>query len=198
MAPAASAAAPKEPPPGRITIQVLSMNGSGCPPHTAAVAAAEDNTAFTVTYSEHTAQAGGNSSPADQRKFCQLDLGVHVPQGFTYAIAGTDYRGYAKLADGASGLVRAVYYHQGVSRTTSVSHTIHGKYSKSWQFTDRNPVAELVWKPCGEDRNFHIDAELRVDEGTSKPEETSFISFDSTDSRFGTVYHFEWKQCPGH
>ncbi|WP_131738419.1 DUF4360 domain-containing protein [Actinomadura roseirufa] len=195
MVPASSAAA-KEPPVGKITLDVLTVNGSGCPAGTAAVAAAKDNTAFTVTYSNYTAQAGGDSKPTDFRKNCQLSLGVHIPQGFTYAIASADYRGFASLAEGASGVERANYYHQGSPQSTPVSHTIKGKVSDNWQFTDSTPVAELVWKPCGVDRNFNINTELRVDKGSSKPGQTSFLSFDSTDGSVKTIYQFAWKKCP--
>ncbi|TYB49704.1 DUF4360 domain-containing protein [Actinomadura chibensis] len=184
------------PPPGKITLEVLTVNGSGCRAGTAAVAPAADNTAFTVTYSDYLAQAGGKSKPTDMRKNCQLSLGVHIPQGFTYAIASADYRGYANLADGASGLERASYYHQGMSQTGVASHTVKGKYADNWQFTDTTPVAALVWKPCGEDRNFNINTELRVDKGTSDPDETSFMSFDSADGGVRTIYHFAWKKCP--
>ncbi|WP_242905698.1 DUF4360 domain-containing protein [Actinomadura terrae] len=196
MAPAASAAT-SEPPPGRITIEVVTVNGSGCPAGTAAVAAAKDDSAFTVTYSKYLAQAGGNSQPTDFRKNCQLSLGIHIPQGFTYAIASADYRGFASLASGASAIERANYYYQGMQQTTPISHSLKGKYSDSWQFTDRTPVAELVWKPCGEDRLLNVNTELRVDKGTSAPGDTSFISFDSADGSIKTIYHFEWKKCPG-
>ncbi|TYK46795.1 DUF4360 domain-containing protein [Actinomadura decatromicini] len=192
IAPAAHA--DTTPPPDKIVIDVLTVNGSGCPAGTAAVAPASDNTGFTVTYSDYLAQAGGGSKPTDFRKNCQLNLRVHVPQGFTYAIAGADYRGFASLADGASGLERASYYHQGQSQTTPVSHSIKGEYSDNWQFSDRTDVAELVWKPCGEDRNFNINTELRVYAGGSS--ETSFLAFDSTDGSVKTTYHFAWKQCP--
>jgi len=82
------------PPPDRIVIDVVTVNGSGCPAGTAAVAVAEDNTAFTVTYSDYLAQVGVGAKPTDFRKNCQLSLRVHVPQGFTYAIAQADYRGF--------------------------------------------------------------------------------------------------------
>lgn len=95
-----------DPPSGKITITVATVNGSGCRPGSAAVAIAPDNTAFTVTYSEYLAQAGAGSKPTDSRKNCQIALNVHVPQGFTYAIARADYRGYASLARGARGWSR--------------------------------------------------------------------------------------------
>src|SRR5688572_12725799 len=85
------------PPPDKIVIKVATVNGSGCPRGTAAVAVSPDNTAFTVTYSDYLAQVGGGAPSNAFRKNCQLNLIVHVPGGFTYAIASVDYRGFASL-----------------------------------------------------------------------------------------------------
>src|SRR4051794_21257380 len=82
---------PAPPPNDKITIEVVSVFGSGCPKDTANVVVAPDNTAFTVTYSAYLAQAGAGTTASDGRKNCQLSLNVHVPGGFTYAIASVDY-----------------------------------------------------------------------------------------------------------
>lgn len=185
------------PPPDEIVIDIVTVNGSGCPAGTAAVAVSPDNTAFTVTYSEFLAQVGVGAKPTDFRKNCQLNLLVHVPQGFTYAVSETDYRGFAHLETGASGMERANYYFQGDAQTTPISHPLNGIYDDDWQFTDKNDVAQLVWLPCGETRNFNINAELRVNAGTSDTTKTtSFIAMDSTDGSITTTYHFAWRQCP--
>ncbi|GDY28468.1 DUF4360 domain-containing protein [Gandjariella thermophila] len=185
------------PPPDKIVIDVVTVNGSGCPAGTAAVAVSADNTAFTVTYSKFLAQVGVGAAPTDFRKNCQLSLRVHVPQGFTYAIAQADYRGFAHLEKGASALERANYYFQGNSPTAYVNHSFSGPADNDWQTTDRTDVAQLVYQPCGEERNFNINAELRVSAGTSDPKTTtSFITMDSTDGSISTTYHFAWKSCP--
>ncbi|WP_394830030.1 DUF4360 domain-containing protein [Pendulispora rubella] len=183
------------PPPDRITIDVVTVNGSGCPQGTAAVAVSPDNTAFTVTYSQFLAQAGGGVPPTDMRKNCQLNLDVHVPQGFTYAIAQADYRGYAHLEAGASAVQRANYYFQGMSQTAYRNHNFNGRLDDNWQTTDTTEVSALVYKPCGEQRNFNINAELRVNAGTGATA-TSFMAMDSTDGAISTKYHFAWKVCP--
>ncbi|MET8450441.1 DUF4360 domain-containing protein [Streptomyces sp. NPDC005209] len=184
------------PPPDKIVIDVATVNGSGCPAGTAAVAVSPDNTAFTVTYSDYLAQAGGNSDPTAFRKNCQLNLIVHVPQGFTYAIASADYRGFASLQSGASGTQRASYYFQGSPNTASKTHPFSGPYNDDWQATDSTDWAQLVWSPCGVLRNFNINTELRVNAGTSAPGKVSFMTMDSTDGDISTVYHLAWKQCP--
>lgn len=192
---AAPASAQDDPPPTeRITVEVVTVNGSGCPAGTAVVATAADNTAFTVAYSDYLAQVGAGAAPTDLRKNCQLALRVKVPQGFTFAIAQADYRGYAHLAYGASATQLASYYIQGTSTTNRSSHPISGPYSDSWQFTDQAELAEVVYAPCGEERLLNVNTELRVHSGTSGSA-SSFVTMDSTDGSASTKYHFRWKQC---
>ena len=190
---------PVPPPSDRIVIDVVTVNGSGCPAGTAAVAVSPDNTAFTVTYSNYMALVGVGSAATDWRKNCQLNIVVHVPQGFTYAISKVDYRGFASLAPGASAIERANYYFQGQSQTVFSSHTFAGPLGDDWQTTDEVQIAALVWAPCGALRNLNINTELRAMAGTSDTTKTtSFISMDSTDGAIDTVYHFAWALCtPG-
>ncbi len=179
--------------PDFVTVEVATVNGSGCPAGTAAVAAAPDRTAFTVTYSQFLAQAGADSDPTDFLKNCQLALKLSYPQGFTFGIAQADYRGFAHLQRGAVGMEQGNYYFQGMSPTTRKSHSYSGPYSDNWQATDSSEWDAIVYAPCGEQRMFNINTELRVTAGTSTG--TSFMVMDSTDSNVSTTYHFSWKRC---
>jgi len=192
----ASSAYADPPPTDHIVIDVITVNGSGCPAGTAAVAVSLDNTAFTVTYSNYLAQVGVGSIPTDFRKNCQLNILVHVPMGFTYAIASANYRGFASLAAGATGLERANYFFQGQAPTSFIQHPFAGPMADDWQSTDTTDLAALVFAPCGVQRNLNINTELRVSAGTSDPTKTtSFMTMDSTDGQITTTYHFAWMQC---
>jgi hypothetical protein len=183
------------PPGDKIVIELVTVNGSGCKEGTAKVAVNLDNTAFTVTYSDFLAQAGGGVNSVESRKNCQLNLRVHVPNGFTYAISQTDYRGYAFLAKGASAIQRANYYFGGLSTTAYSVHSFKGPLDDDWQTTDIVDYPALSYLPCGEQRNLNINTELRASAGTSDPSATSFITMDSTDTSLSTTYHFAWKEC---
>ncbi|MDX3539478.1 DUF4360 domain-containing protein [Streptomyces sp. MB09-01] len=183
-------------PTDEVTVDVASVNGSGCRPGSATVAVAPDNSAFTVTYSEYLAQAGGGAPATEGRKNCLLSLQVHVPQGYTYAVAQVDYRGFGSLQEGAIGTQKASYYFQGMSQTAQRTHKFHGHYEDNWQATDTTGIEALVFAPCGEQRNFNINTELRAEVGTSDPSQTSFMALDSTDGGINSIYHFSWKQCP--
>lgn len=196
MAAITPSAVESSPPPGKITVEVATVNGSGCPAGTAAVAAAADNTAFTVTYSHFRAEAGGSSDPTAFRKNCQLAVQVSYPQGFTYGIAQADHRGFGHLAAGVRGVEQADYYFAGQSGTTHKTHTFAGPLSDNWQATDKTGAGSIVHAPCGERRLFNINTELRViTSSTDSKNTTSFMSLDSTDASVSTKYHFSWKKC---
>jgi hypothetical protein len=183
------------PPADRIVLDVQSVNGSGCPPGTAGIAVLSDNTGFRVTYREFLARAGGSVDPTDFRKNCQLSLLVHVPQGFTFAIASAEYRGRARLESGASALQRTNYYFQGSPSNHYVDHSFAGPLSALWETRDVTPVAELVYAPCGEYRGLNVNTELRVDEGSQNANKTSSMSMRSSEGNVDTIYNFHWKHC---
>jgi hypothetical protein len=187
----AAASAPAE----KITLDIKTINGSGCPAGTATASAdvASDNTSFTVHYTNFTAKSGGGASALEARKNCQINVVVHVPQGFTYAIAEAEYRGFAHIESGASALEQANYYFTGTAPTARVRHTIPGPFHGVWRVTDTAEVAELVFAPCGESRNLNINAELRADSGSSPG--LSYIEMDSEHASVDTIYHFAWKTC---
>ncbi|OJF13412.1 DUF4360 domain-containing protein [Couchioplanes caeruleus] len=182
-----------DPPNDHIVIDLVAMAGSGCRPGTADVAVSPDNKAFTAIYSEYLAQAGPGVPSTEGRKNCQLNVLVHVPQGFTFAIAKVDYRGYGSLLHGSTASQRANYYFQGMSQSAYSNHPISAPLDDNWMASDEVAVAAMVWHPCGEMRNLNINTELRVARGTSSG--TSFLTMDSTDGSIETTYHFAWKRC---
>src|SRR3954453_22431708 len=86
MTPAQASAA--GPPGDRVTIDKLTVNGTGCRADTVAVGLSPDKEAFTVTYSAYLAQAGAGARNKDQRRTCSLTVRLNVPATVQYAITG--------------------------------------------------------------------------------------------------------------
>ncbi|HZG05111.1 MAG TPA: DUF4360 domain-containing protein [Streptomyces sp.] len=188
-----SAPAAAEAPPEAAEINVVTVNGSGCPAGTATVAMSPGNTAFTVTYDEYLVQVGMAAGPTDFRKNCQLNLRIDVPAGYTYSISGVEHRGYGLLQRGAGATQRTDYYFQGSAETGTASHEFTGPYQGSWRTTD-SAVDRQVWAPCGEQRNLNINTSLRVDAGTSPENSVSFMAMRST-STSSSSYKITWRRC---
>lgn len=183
------------PPGGQITLDVVTVNGSGCPAGTAHVAMLSDNTGFRITYRDFVVQAGGDAKPTDFRKNCQVNVLMHIPQGFTFAIARADYVGRARLEAGATGLQRTNYYFQGSSDNNYSDHTFSGPLWSRWHTIDAAPITELVYAPCGEHRNINVNTELRVDEGNLNSAKVSSLSLRSSEGSVETIIQFSWKTC---
>jgi hypothetical protein len=181
------------PPSGQITLDVQTVNGSGCPAGTASVAMLPDNTGFRINYSSYLAEDGGSTDPTAFRKNCQVNLLVHIPQGFTFAVSRADYWGRAHLEAGATALERANYYFQGSSDNTYVDHPFAGPYDGTWRATDITATADLIYAACGVTRSLNINTELRVDSGSSTAR--SYISMRASDGQAYTIVNFAWKQC---
>ena len=193
---AAPASASPVPAPDKMLIDVVAANGSGCPWGSAVVTVSPDSKAFTVSYSEFTAQVGVGAKPIDFRKNCQLALNVRVPQGYTYAVAGIDYRGFAHLERGASATQTSYYYFQGETHTSRIRHNFEGPADGNWQRNDNVGISSLSYLPCGEQRYLNVNTELRVNRGWSDTKRTtSMLTMDSTDGNLDTVYHVAWKKC---
>jgi hypothetical protein len=181
------------PPSEKITLDVQTVNGSGCPLGTASVAMLSDNTGFKITYAAFRAEDGGNAGVTDFRKNCQVNLLVNIPQGFTFAVDRADYWGKAHLESGATALERSNYYYQGSSENNYVDHTFRGPLDGTWRATDITQTADLVYAPCGAVRGLNINTELRVNSGTSTAK--SYITLRASDGEVYTLVQFHWKHC---
>ncbi|WP_165964594.1 DUF4360 domain-containing protein [Actinomadura sp. KC216] len=194
--PAAAGPAPRlVPGTDEIKIAIVASDGPGCPPGTARAVLSDDREAFHIEYTDFTVRVGGTAKPTDARKYCRLSVKVYAPQGFTYAIAQTDYRLGVHLQPGARGTHKSSYYFHGSSSPRTTEFAMVGPQGGHWQSTNKVPVDQLVWKPCDQERNIDINTELRVGLGTSDPAEASMITLNS-DNGNRTSYHFAWGRCP--
>ncbi len=166
------------PPPGPVTVDVVSVSGDGCPAGTTSVAMSPDNEAFTVTYSDFLVQSG--------KKSCTIELRINHAEGYTYGIAATDYRGFAHLTDKTKGVVRNDYHFPGFPTRHSM-HTYQGPMSDNWYVTDT--PGTVSHGPCKDRKPLTVETELKV---TGKG---SFMTMDSTDSSVSTTFRLAWKRC---
>ena len=183
----AAAAAPE----GRVTVEVIAANGSGCSPGTATVIGDSDKTGFRIRYSDFVAEAGGGAEATARRKNCQVSVLVTVPAGWTFAIAEADYRGRARLYSGATALQRTNYYWQGSSDNSSTNETFTGPLNGYWGTKDVAPV--LIYTPCADQQVLNVNTELRVDAGTSTGR--SIMSMRSSEGDVDTLFNFSWTRC---
>jgi hypothetical protein len=161
-------------------VEVLSVNGSGCPSDTASAVA--DDSGFRIAYDRFVARAGTGAAPTEMRRNCQAVVLVRARAGYAFVVARATYRGTAGLPAGAVALRRTNYYLQGSPDTTVAADKIAGPHAGAWTNEDTPALAG----PCGADEVLNVNAELRV----SSPGTAASISMTGSDVRL------DWTSCP--
>jgi hypothetical protein len=192
FAPASASAAPAQQPPW-FTVSLNTVFGSGCPTGSTKVSTPpNDNTQFTVLYSQYQAATGGGTGPRHEN--CELTVNVGLPGGWTYGVAEVDYHGFADLDAGARGLLTADYYVSGTSPTGQSQHPVYGPTTGNYAFTDYVPVGSIVWAPCGATGTLNIDTSATVWAG-SDPSYQELMTLEDTNLNLSTLYHLSFEEC---
>ena len=68
------------------------------------------------------AEVGSGLAASKGRVNCQINLLMNYPQGFTYTVLNTEFRGFADIPAGYTGTQSATYYFSG--RTYPITDTL--------------------------------------------------------------------------
>jgi hypothetical protein len=169
-----------------LDVSVVAVNGSGCPDATA-TARPLDASSFAVDSTAYFAWSGTDAPTTAVRRNCLYAIQVAQPAGWTYAVQGAEYSGYALLDDGVTGTQAARYYFQGESDSAAVSHPFTGPYNGSWTATDAFESDELVFAPCDAERLLNINTEVRVSSASAG------LNWNFLNSSF--TVHLVWQAC---
>jgi hypothetical protein len=186
VAPATAAQAAE---PASLDASVVSANGSGCPNGTATARPLSDGSSLAIDFEGYYAWSGGNAPTTAFRTNCQFAISISQPAGWTYAIDGANYSGFAVLDSGVTGVEAAHYYFQGDAATVTGSHTFAGPYTGTWNASDAFGSDELVYAPCDAERLLNVNTEVRVTPQANVPE-PSAVWLDPS-----FTLHVTWKAC---
>ncbi|RKS79105.1 uncharacterized protein DUF4360 [Actinomadura pelletieri DSM 43383] len=181
------------PGPDGARVEVATASGTGCSLGSVYAGLSEDADLMYLNNSV-SAQAGAGSSPSQSRRYCQVSLRMTVPEGFTYGIVSSTYRGYAQIQEGARAIVNA--NHSFSSGSAFFRHAVLGPIDGPWEFTGRWPNDEILWKQCDDLRNFETRSELSVELGSSDRSKLSSISIGEGTGLANHDYQLAWKTCP--
>lgn len=165
----------------KVTLQVLSAFGGGCPAGTTDAVPNADNTAFSLAYSQFRVYGGDYKS-------CRVAVRVAVPQGWTYAVYSVVNRVTPNLTNKGSARLQMNAWFTGFPWNASDDHSVNGPKSTLW--TSTSTAGVLTYAPCDQSFDLNVNDTLRVNGPTTESAELI-----DTDVRASTVFNLVWKKC---
>ncbi|ORY12186.1 hypothetical protein BCR34DRAFT_482986 [Clohesyomyces aquaticus] len=185
---------PQDKPSGHeVEITGITYGGTGCPDKTVQGLLSDDKTTLTISFDAYTVQSGPSISATERRKFCQLQLKLKYPSGFQYSIFGADFRGYASLDKGVTGVSQSTYYFSGQQNQTVIPTTFTGPMEGNYLKHDEVDAGSTVWSKCGEQGMLNIKSEVRIVPMSSTS--LNLLTVDTLDAKFSQKYFVQWQRC---
>lgn len=149
---------------------------------------------FSLITPAYVAESGPGTGILDRRKYCNINVQIHVPKGCHYSVVDVKYHGFYDLAKGVRGTQTSIYQFPFFSNSVQLSSTFYGKKSGIYDFTDHLPFASWVWSPCGLSAPLNIMTQLYL---TDSRWSSSSITTDQIDGRVapGWTYNMVWQPC---
>ncbi len=176
-----------------LTVEQVTIRGSGCPEGTASATLSPDGKALSVLYSDFLVEGSGSAE-----KTCQVVVRMRAPKGYKVHMARADLRGFNGLPAGARSRFE-----------TSIRFTDWRDWTQAQTFSQNftGPLADdffqalatpySKWGNCG-GMQFSIVLDTRF--SLSNPSaESALLSLDSSDIMAGpaSVYHLGLESCKG-
>tara|TARA_B100000749_G_scaffold280899_1_gene281147 strand:- start:246158 stop:246760 length:603 start_codon:yes stop_codon:yes gene_type:complete len=166
--------------------------GNGCPAGSASVTMSPDQSQLSILFDEYLVEAGGDYGRRIARKSCNIAIPVHVPQGYSVAILGIDYRGYTYVPRGAQAKLSVEYFFAG-RRGPRYSKTFRGPKDDEYLVENNLIASSLVWSACG--ANTILRANTSMMGRTNRHKDELLATVDSVDVEAGLIYHLQWRRC---
>lgn len=176
-----------------ISLGQPSYGGNGCPAGSASVSITPDGKTMSVLFDSFAAEAGSTTGRRIDRKSCNLRVPVRVPQGYSVALIGVDYRGFNAIpGNGAYTEFRAEYFYAG-SRGPVFQQRFSGPRAENYAINNKLIATNLVWSECGKEVIFSVNAGATA-MANAQMQQTMMI-VDSADISAGILYQFQWRRC---
>ncbi|KAF1813914.1 hypothetical protein P152DRAFT_394676 [Eremomyces bilateralis CBS 781.70] len=176
--------------------------GDGCPTGSVKFAASTDKTKIQLIFEKFFALSGPGKGPEDWRKACTLSVPLVIPQGLSYSIVSSIYRGSGHLEKGQTGKCSTTYWftgERGRQVRTSVSIPTGPKdedYDFYWDKVDESDV--VAWSPCGQTSSIlNMMTDLNLLGNRNKPGRITIDAQDlASDTQYSQEIHIQWRNCP--
>jgi uncharacterized protein DUF4360 len=180
-------------PSGAFSVSV-NPSGTGCPRGTTYTSISSDGKTITTSFSAFEVYVDKKKSIAV--KECQLAFKFKSSTGLSYAVTEFNHQGYAFIEAGQTASQVSQYqFHPRTPAAAEARTEFVGPYDDIYGSHDEIDQANLVWSPCGVERDLSIRSIIRLRNDSKKD---GYINLSSVDGIPDAKIRFklEWRKCP--
>lgn len=147
--------------PNTLTFAKVTANGTGCPAGTWESVPSKDGTHYSLKFKSFAGKVDREKTIAVAD--CQLGITMNTPEDSSIALESFKIGGWASLSRGTSGVVLTTAYFQGNPKPAAdTKHEFTGPRLTRLGISADTEADELVWSPCGKERNLNVRTTVRV------------------------------------
>jgi len=183
------------PSPQEIYVEQLSYNGTGCPNGSVAYDISPDRQALTLMFDDFVVET--NRGPL-ALKHCHLNVDMHVPQGWSFAILDVGFRGFAMLDEGVRARHNTVYLFGSTRFRDSPDSDLVGPYFGDYEHFSEVPLSARNWSGCS-DRDstapLRIRTRMSLVKSPRNRDAEGMVTVDTFDGAIVQQYNIQWRRC---
>jgi hypothetical protein len=194
-----------------IQVQVVRMQGLGCPPGGAVATLSPDGQSVSILFDKMSTELAAGS-PSTEKKLCMVYLGLKFSGQYRVAIVGSDARGFVSVPAGGQSTISVQHFsiftmNPAILKRMNLTQTFVGPRAENVMLhSDFRDVP--MWSYCG--TQMRPDGQpmplmtiaLQIDSSNSNPSENLIAAIDSLDIGGASTltYQLMWTQdtrnCP--
>jgi len=168
---------------------------NGCPSGSYSAVNSPDGTTLSILFDNFSITSGQGPSGAPGRKFCNIQVPLHLPDGYTLGIYKVDYRGFSHLSSKQYSELFVDYALGAHNKSRNFHRKTKGPYDGDFLFTETIGAGLMKRVGCGEEAVLNVSAAIELN--TSLQPGEAMTALDSVDGapKGGLIYYFDFKKC---
>jgi hypothetical protein len=161
----------------------------GCPQGTYSVVNSPDGASLSILFDEFLVSGAGSA-----QKQCNLQVPLHLPEGYSLGVYRVDYRGYAHLSRKQTSELTVDYHLGPKDKGRRFHRKTKGEHDGEFLFTENIGAGLMKRVGCGEGAALNVSVKLALAAGG---ESEAMAALDSADgaAKGGLIYYFDIKKC---
>ena len=168
---------------------------NGCPGGSYSAINSPDGTTLSILFDNFSVSSGPGSGGAPNRKFCNIQVPLNLPDGYSLGIYKVDYRGFSRLSSKQYSELFVDYALGARNKSRRYHRKTEGPYEGDFRFTETIGAGLMKRVGCGEAAVLNVSAALELNTGLQPGE--AMVALDSVDGapKGGLIYHLDLKKC---